>query len=176
MQISNSARKTNIVATTSFREGQRKPYRLTEMNRLLPCLFICIFMMASCRGTLLVTAELHGAGTAEARFHSSGKALTLWADTDGKWHGRNRFPAHYEIEIFAGSARIGHLSCDSADANTQICGTRIGIRGELRGDCELELTCELPPLPVGEIVLSVTGTPGENVTEVTKMSVNVRER
>ena len=122
--------------------------------RIATHLFIlvaCILVTAACRGRIVATAELHGEGTAEAHFQSTGAPLVLWADTDGTWRGSKDFP-------------------------TAICGTHIS-NGDLQsGDCELKLTCTLPAIPSGDTILRVKGVPGKYAMEVKKMSINVRNK
>jgi len=150
--------------------------------RIATHLFIlvaCILVTAACRGRIVATAELHGEGTAEAHFQSTGAPLVLWADTDGTWRGSNkksRFPANYEIDVLSGGLSVGHVSCDTKDFPTAICGTHIS-NGDLQsGDCELKLTCTLPAIPSGDTILRVKGVPGKYAMEVKKMSINVRNK
>jgi len=140
-------------------------------------LVACVLVTTACRGKLVASAELHGAGTAEAHFRSTGAPLVLWADTDGKWRGSNkqsRFPVQYEIDVLAGGSNVGHVSCATRDSRVQVCGTRISAGGVQSGDCELRLVCTLPAIPVGDAVLRVKGEPGKDAMEVKRMSINVR--
>jgi len=146
-----------------------------KLSRFLLC---GLLIGASCRGPILATAELHGAGHAEVKFTSTGRPVVLWADTAGEWYGAGRYsrlPVHYEIDIDASGKEVGHITCDTATSQTKVCGNRLAVGRDKRADCEYKLTCKLPPLPAGEIVLKVTGTPGKTVKQVTKMSLNVRE-
>jgi hypothetical protein len=140
-------------------------------------LIACVLVMAACRGKLVATAELHGAGTAEARFHATGAPLILWADTDGKWRGNSKshLPVHYDVDVLAGGANSGHVSCDTKDSRQSVCGVHVSSGDVQRGDCELKLACRLPAVPAGDIVLRVKGEPGKSATEVKKLSINVRE-
>ena len=130
-----------------------------------------------CRGKMIATAELHGAGTADAHFKSTGGPLVLWADTDGKWRGgrRSHLPAHYEIDVRASGKHVGHVSCDTQNASTSVCGSTVAINDLHSGDCEVKLTCALPTIPAGDATLHVTATLGANAMEVRKMSINVRD-
>ncbi|MGD0523583.1 MAG: hypothetical protein ABSE49_00495 [Polyangiaceae bacterium] len=138
----------------------------------------CGLLVTACRGKVVATAELHGPGTADARFTATGAPLVLWADTDGKWHGgsNSRFAAHYEIDVLGGSTKVGHISCDTKDSSESVCGTKVSEGDTHTGDCELKLTCELPSIPAGPATLHVTGSTGPGTSDVKKMSVNVRDK
>ena len=144
----------------------------------LSLLVPCALLATGCRGKVVATAELHGPGTADAHFTSTGAPLVLWADTDGKWHGgsNSRFAVHYEIDILSGGAKTGHISCDTKDSSESVCGTKVSEGDVHTGDCELKLACELPAIPPGAAVLHVTGTLGAGTSDVKKMSVNVRDK
>ena len=145
---------------------------------ILVVVSVCLVFVAGCRGKAVGTAALRGNGTATAQFQSSGKQLVLWADTDGEWQGasKSHFPAHYEIDVLAKGVRVAHVSCDSASASTSVCGSTVTINSKHRGDCELKLNCQLPIIPAGPAAIQVTGTVGPGVTNVTNMSINVREK
>src|SRR5580658_9986798 len=92
------------------------------MNRPIACLCLAL-LTAACRGKLVATAELHGPGTADAHFQSTGEPLFLWADTDGTWTGSGRyahFPAHYEIDVLSKGAQVGHVACDSLHSTESV--------------------------------------------------------
>ena len=149
------------------------------MNASKPSAIVALLAMAilaGCRGKVVSTAELHGAGTAEAHFTSTGAPLVLWADTDGKWSGGKVFPAHYEIDVLSGTSTLGHVACDTKDENVSVCGTKIELNATISADCELKLECQLPTIPSGDATLRVTGTPGKNVIETRRMSINVRAK
>jgi hypothetical protein len=131
-----------------------------------------------CRGKVVGTAVLSGPGSADVEIHTTGAPLTLWADTDGEWHGgsHSHFAAHYEIDVLVGGASIGHLACDTNDVSESVCGTKITNGNDHRGDCELKLTCSLPSIPAGTAKLHVVGTVGAGTSNVRKMSINVREK
>jgi hypothetical protein len=138
----------------------------------------CAVALVGCRGNVLGTAELHGPGTAEAHFQSTGAPVTLWADTDGKWQGskRSHFAAHYEIDVTANGGAAGRVSCDTKDSSESVCGTKVSSGNSNSGDCEVKLTCQLPALPAGPVTLKVTATVGAGTTDVKRMSLNVREK
>lgn len=138
----------------------------------------CGLLVIACRGKVVGTAELHGPGTADVHFTSTGAPLVLWADTDGKWHGgsSSHFAAHYEIDVLGGSTKVGHIACDTKDSTESVCGTKVSNGDTHTGDCELKLTCELPAIPAGPATLHVTATTGAGTSDVKKMSVNVRDK
>lgn len=138
----------------------------------------CVLCATGCRGKIVATAELHGPGSADASFQSTGAALALWADTDGKWHGgsSSRFAAHYEIDVLSGGAKIGHITCDTKDVSESVCGMKISNGNEHSGDCEMKLACQLPAIPAGAAILHVTGASGAGTSEIKKMSINVRDK
>jgi hypothetical protein len=138
----------------------------------------CVLLVTACRGKAVATAELHGPGTADATFTSTGAPLVLWADTDGKWHGggNSRFAAHYEIDVMGGSTKVGHISCDTKDSSESVCGTKVSDGDSHSGDCELKLACTVPAIPAGPATLHVTGSLGAGTSDVKKMSVNVRDK
>jgi len=138
----------------------------------------CALGATACRGKVVATAELHGPGSADASFQSTGAPLVLWADTDGKWHGgsNSHFAAHYEIDVLSGGAKTGHVSCDTKDSSEAVCGMKMSEGDTHSGDCELKLACTLPTLPAGPAVLHVTGTTGAGTSEVKRMSINVRDK
>ena len=131
-----------------------------------------VLCVTACRGKVVATAELHGPGTADAHFQSTGAPLVLWADTDGKWHGgsSSHFAAHYEIDVLSGNSKVGHISCDTKDSSESVCGVKVSEGNEHHGDCELKLACELPSIPAGAATLHVTGTTGAGTSDVKKMS------
>lgn len=133
-------------------------------------------LIAGCRGKAVATAELHGAGTADATFTSDGKPLVFWADTDGKWTGgeHSHLAVHYEIDILSKGAKIGHVACDTANSSVSVCGMETTVNSSHSGDCELKLPCEVPSIPAGEASVHVTATLGKNVTDVKKISLKVR--
>jgi hypothetical protein len=144
----------------------------------LPLVFVLAMSTMGCRGKLVGTAELLGPGTTEASFEASGKQLTLWADTDGKWRGgeNSKMDVSYEIDVVRGGANLAHLSCSTASSGTQVCGTSTTINSAHDADCEIALACKLPDLAAGTFQLKVTGRTGPNVTLVRKMSLNVRSK
>jgi hypothetical protein len=151
------------------------------MNRPLSLIPLALVLLTSaCRGKIVATAELHGAGTADAHFQSTGAPLVLWADTDGKWNGASgkyaHFPAHYEIDVLSKGAQVGHISCDSQHASESVCGSKTSNGTSHSGDCELKLPCTLPSIPAGDASLHVVATVGKDVGEVKKMSINVRDK
>ena len=138
----------------------------------------CSVVLAGCRGKAVATAELHGPGTADAQFQSTGAPVVLWADTDGKWHGgsNSRFAAHYEIDVLANGTKTGHITCDTKDSSESVCGTKMTNNNEHTGDCEIKLTCVVPAIPAGPATLHVTGSLGAGTSDVKKMSINVRDK
>jgi hypothetical protein len=153
------------------------PYRVMRPSSAL-LVTSGILLMTGCRGKVVATAELHGPGSADATFTSTGAPLVLWADTDGKWHGgsNSRFAVHYEIDVLGGTTKIGHISCDTKDTTESVCGVKVSEGDTNHGDCELKLACELPSIPAGPATLHVTGTLGAGTSDVKKMSVNVRDK
>jgi hypothetical protein len=137
----------------------------------------CALLAVGCRGKLMGTAELHGPGTADAHFQSTGAPVVLWADTEGKWTGgpHSHFAARYEIDVFSGSSKIGHVSCATKGGGVSICSTEVSVGRSHRGDCELKLDCQLPAIPAGPATLHVTGTVGAGTSDVKRMSLDVRE-
>lgn len=131
------------------------------------------------RGGLLGTAPLRGAGTAEARFVSEGEAVELWASLDGSWTGkpntnssktlRKIVPVHYEVDLVHDGKVVRHLSLD-----TQVSRPSQKIYCSFAPDCEV-FVVDVPPLPPGPILVRVTGTPRDDVTQVDDMSLNVRK-
>ncbi|HEY3822493.1 MAG TPA: hypothetical protein VGL81_35255 [Polyangiaceae bacterium] len=138
----------------------------------------CVLLVTACRGKVVATAELHGPGTADARFTSTGAPLALWADTDGKWRGgaHSHFAAHYEIDVLSGTTKVGHVSCDTKDSSESVCGVEVHSGETNSGDCELKLACELPSIPAGPASIHVTASTGAGTSDVKKMSVNVRAK
>lgn len=130
------------------------------------------------RGKLIVAAPLRGAGSAEARFNSDGEPVELWASLDGSWTGTSGgrahktlakiLPVHYEIDVVQGDQVVRHLSLD-----TQVGRPSQKLRCTVGSDCEVFIV-DLP-VAAGPVLLRVAGTPREDVTEVTDMSLNVRE-
>lgn len=143
-------------------------------------IFFGVFVMSlvACRGKELGVAVLHGTGSAEAQFQSSGKPIVLWADTDGEWEGGHdsHFPAHYEIDVFAKGAKVGHVSCDTQSSSQSVCGSTFTVNSSHRGDCELRLACAVPAIPQGPASLQVAGTAGPGTANIKKMSIKVREK
>jgi len=137
-----------------------------------------LLVVTGCRGKAVATAELHGPGTADAQFQSTGAPLVLWADTDGKWHGgsNSRFAVHYEIDILANGTKTGHIACDTKDSSESVCGTKSSSGDVHTGDCEIKLTCAVPAIPAGPATLHVTGSLGAGTSDVKKMSINVRDK
>ncbi|HEY1694498.1 MAG TPA: hypothetical protein VGG39_20150 [Polyangiaceae bacterium] len=137
-----------------------------------------VLVLTGCRGKVLGTAELHGPGTADAHFTSTGAPVVLWADTDGKWHGgqHSHFAVHYEIDVLSGGKNVGHVACDTKDSSESVCGVEVSDGNEHHGDCELKLACQLPAIPAGPADLHVTATIGAGTSDVKKMSVNVRDK
>jgi hypothetical protein len=140
-------------------------------------LLALLALLPGCRGKLLGTAALQGPGTASTTITLGAKSPRLWADTDGSWRGPkgSKMQLDYEIDLVRGGAVIGHTRCSTAARGSSICGVHSTVGGKHDADCELELSCQLPSLPPGELELRVTGTKGANVLEVRKMSLNVRE-
>ncbi len=138
----------------------------------------CVVVLAGCRGKVVSTAELHGPGSADATFTSTGAPLVLWADTDGQWHGgsNSHFAAHYEIDVLSKGAKIGHIACDTKDSSEAVCGVKSSSGDVHNGDCELKLACALPTIPSGPASIHVTGTVGAGTSGVKKMSINVRDK
>ncbi|MBK7586079.1 MAG: hypothetical protein IPI67_38580 [Myxococcales bacterium] len=128
------------------------------------------------RGDLIVSAPLRGAGASEARFVSDGKSLALWASLDGSF-SRNAgsktlnkiLPVHYEIDVVHEGKLVHHLSID-----TQVGRASQKLNCTMAPDCEVYLE-DLPPLGSGPVLLKVQGTPREDVTRVTDMSLLVRK-
>jgi hypothetical protein len=143
-------------------------------------LLVCLLATTACRGAIVATAELHGAGTVEAHFQSNGSPLVLWADIDGRWKGNSkyaRFPAHYEIDVLAGGASLGHLSCDTHHATEAVCRSHTRSGGEESGDCEIKIpSCDMPLVPAGDAVIKVKGEPDPDAIQVSKMSINLRQK
>lgn len=139
--------------------------------------FALLALLAACRGKLLATAHLDGPGSAEARFTSTGKKLVFWADTEGRWTGgkSSRMEIVYDVDVLVDGALVAHVTCDSADVSTSVCGTHTNFMGDHEADCELKLKCAIPKVPPGEALLRVRGRKGANVLEVRNMSLNVRE-
>lgn len=133
-------------------------------------------LSTGCRGKMLATAELRGAGTAEARFAATSAKLTLWADTDGKWRSTKRLPVSYDIAVTVDGKSVGHVSCSTADVSVSVCGTSVTIGSSHSADCEMKMSCSLPALPAsGAVVLRVTAKLGPGVESTTNVSLNVRE-
>jgi hypothetical protein len=151
---------------------------LVASAALLMATLALALALVGCRGKEIATAQLHGPGSAEITFPSTGAPLTLWADTVGKWHGggNSRFAAHYEIDVMAGANKLGHVTCDTKDARKSVCGVKTSNGDEHSGDCEIGLDCQLPPLPAGPVTLKVTGSLGAGTSDVTNMSINVRAK
>ena len=134
--------------------------------------------LVGCRGKAIASAQLAGTGSADVNFTSTGKALVLWADTDGEWHGgsESKFAAHYEIDVMAAGNKIGHISCDTKDSHEQVCGTSVSNGDSHHGDCELKLACDVPSIPAGPASMHVVGTIGAGTQNVKKMNINIREK
>jgi hypothetical protein len=136
-----------------------------------------VLLAAGCKGEIVATAELHGAGTAEARFTPTpGKKQVLWADTDGTWRQTENMQVSYEIDVLSGGATVGHVSCNTDDSSYVGCGMITSTGSVHSGDCAMKLRCALPTLPAGEITLRVTATPSRKVDETKKDSLVVREK
>lgn len=136
-----------------------------------------VLMLAGCRGKLVATADLKGPGTATTRFAWSGKPVAIWADTDAVWNGpKNSKPEiNYEVDVSQNGKNVGHVSCSTNDRGaTSVCGSTTNVMGKHDGDCEMILTCTLPPLQLGEVEVKVVGTTGANVRSTKKMSLNFR--
>jgi hypothetical protein len=139
-----------------------------------------VLVVTGCRGKIVATAELHGAGSADVQFQSTGAPVILWADTDGSWTGgtgnNSHFPVHYEIDVFSKGANIGHVACDTKETSESVCGVKTSNGSSHSGDCELKLTCVLPAIPIGAASLHVVGTPGKQASDIKKMSINLRDK
>ncbi len=148
------------------------------MRSIAPLVVVSLLIASGCRGKVLATAALSGPGTAEAHFQSTGAPVMLWADTDGAWHGgsSSHFAAHYEIDVLSRGAKTGHVSCDTKDSSTSVCGVKVSSGNTHHGDCELKLACDLPPIPAGPATLRVVGSLGAGTSDVKNMSINVREK
>lgn len=163
-----STERAEVAARKDLRYARSMPLRF-----VLLALALCSL---GCRGKMLATAELRGAGTAEARFAATTAKLALWADTDGKWRGGKRFPVSYDIAVTADGKRLGHVTCSTASVSLSVCGTSVTIGSSHSADCELKMGCSLPALPAsGAVVLRVTARLGPGVESTKKVSLNVRE-
>lgn len=134
--------------------------------------------LVACRGKAIGTANLAGTQSADVSFTADGKPLVLWADTDGEWHGggNSRFAAHYDIDVMSGTNKLGHISCDTADAHEEVCGTKISNGNDHHGDCEIKLECVVPTIPAGPASMHVVGTIGAGTSNVKKMNINIRDK
>jgi len=158
------------------------------MGSLRFALVVALVFAAGCRGKVVGTAELRGSGSANVEFQSSGEPLVLWADTDGDWRDnlacnprvkqtqQAYFPVHYEIDVHAKGAKIGHVACDTVSADAASCRATSCTNESYSANCELRLTCRLPPIPAGPASLSVVGSVGAAVASVRRMSINVRQK
>jgi hypothetical protein len=136
---------------------------------------LAVTSVVGCRGKALGTAELHGAGTADAHFTSTGGKLALWADTDGKWRGTKHMPVYYDVDFLVGGKSVGKVLCDTSDVSQSVCGMQVTIGAEHSGDCEMKLPCQVPTLPSGAVIMRVNAKPGPQVEKATKLSLNVRQ-
>jgi hypothetical protein len=140
---------------------------------------VVVLFLAGCRGELLATAKLPGPGIADARF-TAGREVELWSDFAGKWEGRYRsaMPLAYDLDVFQGGLLVGQVECTTASASTRVCGSYTYVKGSHDGDCEVRMSCELPALGAGEVLLRVTGrlAAPERVELVRNMSLNVRAK
>ncbi len=133
--------------------------------------------ITGCRGKVLAKAELHNPGMAEATFQSTGKKVTLWADTVGEWTGdsESRLEVSYDIDVIVNGVSSGHVACSTTESSSSVCSSSVTINESHKAKCERKLQCELPPIPAGaNVVLRVTGRTGPNVKSVEEMSLNVR--
>lgn len=150
----------------------RSSYALVAVVSLLA------LSVVACRGKIAGTAELHGPGTADATFTSTGKPLVLWADTNGEWHGgsNSHFAANYEIDVLSSGNKIAHITCNTRDVHESVCGSKVSVNNTHHGDCELKLDCDLPAIPAGPASLHVVASLGAGTADVKNMSINVRAK
>ena len=145
-----------------------------------PSLALLLFAaLAGCRGALLGKAELHGEGTAEARFQKAQKPVVLWGHVEGKWRGgkNDKLPVVWDVEVVQEGKTVGRVTCDVDDVRSTLCGVHTFVNGEHEAGCELALACQLPSLAAGEVVLRVTGRklrPAQ-ILSIVDMSLLVRE-
>lgn len=145
-----------------------------------PSLLLVGALATGCRGKLLAKAELHGEGTAEARFEKGAKGVVLWGNLDGKWRGgkNSKLPVAWDVEVFQKGKPVGRVQCDTDHrGGVSICGGHRNFFGEHAADCEVDLACKLPALEPGEVVLRVKGRKlhPERVVSIEEMSLFVRE-
>jgi hypothetical protein len=135
--------------------------------------------LVSCRGDVVTTATLTAPGTAVARF-TYAKPVVLWAHAAGVWGGSGESILHavYEIDVEQGGVVVGHVSCSTLKSTTSVCERQEHVASGIRRDCEVKLTCELPPLSPGAAVLRVTASVGNpaHVTGIENLSLIVRSR
>lgn len=133
--------------------------------------------LVACRGKVLATASLPGAGKTTTTFVPSSKGVVVWADTDAKWFGPDRSNPDftYDIEAARDGKSIAKFVCSTKGVTVSMCGVNSTFGDRHDADCELKLPCAVPNLGPGEVELTVTGKVGPNVLSVKKMSLNLRE-
>jgi hypothetical protein len=143
---------------------------------------VFLVLLAGCRGELLATAKLNGPGTAETRFTTS-KAVDLWSDFDGSWeaHSSSRYsapPLNYDVQVVQGGNVVGQVSCTTVGTTQRVCGGFTRVGSSFSGNCEFRMSCSLPAVQAGEVVLRVTGryAEPERIKSVSSMSLNVRAK
>ncbi|MBX7078305.1 MAG: hypothetical protein K1X88_03890 [Nannocystaceae bacterium] len=139
---------------------------------------VCGALVCGCRGDLLAKAELHGEGVAQARIASGPDALALWGQVEGKWRGGklDKLPVAWDVEVTQQGTLVERLACDTDHVESVICGVHAFVDGVHEADCELRLSCRMPALAPGEVVLDVTGRmlrPAQ-ILAITEMSLHVR--
>jgi len=133
--------------------------------------------LLGCRGKKVATVSLTGAGKASTTFTAGQKPLSLWADTDAKWHGSkgSKPELTYTIDFTRDGKPLGSTTCSTKEVGAVFCGVHSTVGGTHDADCEMRLGCGVPALGAGPVEIAVTGAVGPNVKSVKMMSINVRE-
>lgn len=159
-----------------FVVGRQQPLRRVWVSSLL---LLSAITLSGCRGDVVTTAVLTAPGTSVARF-TYAKPVVLWAHGAGIWGGTatSMVQLVYEIDVEQGGVVVGHVSCATSSSITSICERETRVAGGVRRDCEVKLSCALPPLRPGAAVLRVTGSVGNpaSVTAIDNMSLVVRNQ
>jgi hypothetical protein len=131
-------------------------------------------------GKVVGRATLTAEGSTEVTFSKGAAPIEIWTKFDGKWKGGkySKLPFMWTLEVKQGAKSLGQVECDSESSNGTIyCGTSTNIGGVISEDCEVRLTCALPPLEVGPVSVQVVGKKKDpaRILEIREMSLVFRE-